>query len=64
MVKKRLNTVYGYIKLTTAHAYAVKDLYLLSEMLISLTVQKWTEFARSPIKSIVKFSSQPTVKFK
>ena len=40
--------VYGYIKLAVAHAFAAEDSHLVSEMQISLAVQKWTELARLP----------------
>ena len=40
--------VYRDIMLTIEHDLEAEDLNLLSEMRISLTVQKWTEFASLP----------------
>ena len=40
--------VYRYTNLTITHAFAAEDLYLLSEMRISLAVQKLMEFAYLP----------------
>ena len=40
--------VYGFTKLTIAQAFAAEDSYLPSELRISQTVQKWTEFERLP----------------
>ena len=46
--KEWFHIVYRYIKLTSAHAFVAEETYLLSEIPISLTVQKWTKLARLP----------------